>query len=474
MIGAPLTPAAPSLTRRIALLLALWTVLAVSVTATIVIAVYARSVSRDFQAVLSAHLTTLVAGVAVRDGMLVAPEALTASESRFALPGSGWYWSVEPIEAASRAAAIPNRSAQRVASPSLGTAPIPVPPDAPPFEGLDYRRAYRVGGPNGAELQGVESEIELEGGRPFRFRVFGNKDESDRRVREFALTLLLALGGLGLGTVLAGIAVVRLGLRPLERMRLALQDVREGRAERIVERAPREVAPLVDEVNALVASNRRIVERARTQVGNLAHGLKTPLAVIVNESRLTPDPAGATLREQAGRMRAQIDGYLDRARIAAGARGALTATPVAPTLERVVGAVRKLRPDRRIEWSAEPPPDLVFEGERHDLEEVAGNLVENAAKWARRTIWIGVERRGVDRFALVVEDDGPGLPEGTAASALRRGVRLDESVEGTGLGLSIVGDIVSEYGGGIALERSEAGGLRAVAILPLRPVPTGD
>ena len=454
--------AAPSLTRRIALLLALWTVIAVAVTASIVIAVYARSVNRDFAAVLSAHLTTLVAGIAYRDGALVAPQALTAGESRFAQPGSGWYWSVEPIG---------TDAPSRVASPSLGAAPIGVPADAPPFEGLDYRRAYRVPGPRGFDLFAIESEIELENGRPFRFRVFGNQDESDARVREFAWTLLLALGALALGTVLAGIAVVRLGLRPLDRVRLALQDVREGRAERIVEDSPREIAPLVEEVNALVAGNRRIVERARTQVGNLAHGLKTPLAVILNESDRVGDPArAATLREQAGHMRAQIESYLDRARIAAGAGGPLTATPVAPVIERVVAALRKLRSDRRFEWDG--APDLVFEGERHDLEEVAGNLIENAAKWARRTVWVRVEPMGHNRFTLTVKDDGPGLPEGTETQALGRGVRLDESVEGTGLGLSIVRDIVSEYGGAIELGRSEAGGLLATVTLPRRSAET--
>ena len=452
---------APSLTRRIAVLLALWTVLAVSVTASIVIAVYARSVNRDFQAVLSAHLTTLVAGVGYADGSLRAPAALTAGESRFALPGSGWYWIVEPIGVGEGDGGV-----ARVASPSLGTAAVAIPPDAPPFEGLDYRRSYRVGGPLGSELRGVESEIELESGRPFRFRVFGNQDESDARVREFALTLLLALGVLGLGTVVAGIAVVRLGLRPLERVRRALQDVREGRAERIEEEAPREIAPLVDEVNALVAGNRRVVERARTQVGNLAHGLKTPLSVILNEGARVPDPAGETLREQASRMRMQIDTYLDRARIAAGTGGTLTATPVGEVIDRVVGAVRRLRPDRRLEWDGAPA--LVFEGERHDLEEVVGNLVENAAKWARRTVWVRAEALGADRIAITVEDDGPGLPEGGAERALGRGVRLDESVEGTGLGLAIVRDIVLEYRGDIALERSEAGGLLARVSLPRR------
>ena len=450
----------PSLTRRIAVLLAGWTVVAVAVTASIVIAVYARSVERDFAAVLSAHLTTLVASVGYRDDRLTAPQALTAAESRFAVPGSGWYWVVEPIETPDVA---------RVSSPSLGASPIPVPTDAPPFEGLDYRRSYGVAGPAGSRLLAVESEIELEGGRPVRFRVFGNQDESDRRVRDFAFTLLLALGALGVGTVIAGIAVVRLGLRPLERVRLALQDVREGRATRIEEEAPREIAPLVEEVNALVAGNRRIVERARTQVGNLAHGLKTPLSVIVNEGARVPEPSRGTLREQADRMRAQIDAYLDRARIAAGSRGSLTATPVDEVIERVLGALRRLRADRRFEW--EGATDLVFEGERHDLEEVVGNLLENAAKWARRTIWIRAER-SAERFVLTVEDDGPGLPDGGAERALSRGVRLDESVEGTGLGLSIVRDIVSEYGGEIALDRSEAGGLRAQVTLPRRVEPT--
>ena len=446
-----------SLAARIAWMTSVWAMVATIVTASIVITVYRRSVNEDFLAVLQAHLTTLVAGVRSDGGLLQVPRSPAAGDTRFDQPGSGWYWSVEGLGEEPWGGAL-------VASNSLGDAQIATPEDAPDFEGIDYRRQYGVEGPLGQSLRALETEVELDAeGRAARFRVFGNQSEIDDRVRGFARTLVIALGTFALGSVLVGLAVVRVGLRPLERVRASLQDVREGRAERIEAEAPREVRPLVDEVNALIAGNRRIVERARTQVGNLAHGLKTPLAVMLNEGRALHGETGRTLVEQAGRMRAQIDTYLDRARVAAGSRAGLENTDAAAVVRRVVGALRKLRKDRRFEETI--GEGLRFAGEEHDLEEVAGNLIENAAKWARRTVWVDLEADG-DRLRLTVQDDGPGLDPEAAERASRRGVRLDESVEGSGLGLSIVRDIVGEYDGTFHLERSEAGGLLARVTLP--------
>ena len=454
-----------SLAARIAWLTTLWAVLASVVIASIVVTLYRRAANEDFRSVLNAHLTTLVAGVRIGpEGALDVPRNPAAGEARFDQPGSGWYWSVEGLAPESWRDA-------RATSNSLGDARIAVPDDAPPFAGIEYRRGYRTSGPAGQALAAVETEIELDAqGRAARFRVFGNQSEVDAKINAFARTLIGALAAFALGTVLVGLLVVRIGLRPLEDARRSLQEVREGRADAVDPDAPREIAPLVDEINELIASNRRIVERARTQVGNLAHGLKTPLAVVLNEGRALPDERGATLVEQAGRMRAQIDTYLDRARVAAGAGAVLSDTDAVAVIERILGALRKLRSDRRFEASL--APGVRFAGEEHDLEEVAGNLVENAAKWARRTVWVDLAAED-EWLRLTVQDDGPGMDDTAAASATRRGVRLDESVEGSGLGLSIVRDIVAEYGGSFDLARSEAGGLLASVHLPLKARATG-
>ena len=441
-----------SLVARVAWLTAAWALPAALVTALVLVAIYRRSVERDFNAILTANLNTLVAGTSIApDGALDVSTSLGLGDTRFEELGSGWYWRVEPLGFEADAVA------------PYGGFAVSVPDALPAFD-ADYRRTYPATGTGDVRMLGVETEVLLDAaGRGARFLVFGNRSDVETRVRDFALALFAALGVFAVGSVLAALLSARVGLRPLDRLRASLQDVREGRAERLDSAVPPEVAPLVEETNALIAGNRRVVERARTAVGNLAHGLKTPLAVVTNEAESVGGEAGRVLREQASRMRAQIEAYLDRARIAAGSR-ALSDTDAAETVRTLVNAIRKIAPERRIELTAEP---VRFEGERHDLEEIAGNLIENATKWARRLVLVSLTGDG-ERIVLSVEDDGTGLSEDAAREALGRGVRLDETTEGSGLGLSIVRDIVREYGGALRLDRSDLGGLRATVRLPRR------
>ena len=438
-------------------LTAAWALPAALVTALVLVAIYRRSVERDFDAILAANLNTLVAGTSVSpSGTLDVATSLGLGDARFEQLGSGWYWRVEPVGFQAQA-----RAAYPGFEVESGT--------LPPFDD-QYRRNYPATGTGGVRMLGVETEVVLDGeGRTGRFLVFGARSDVEDRVRDFALALAPVLALFAIGSVLASLLSARFGLRPLDRVRASLQDVREGRAERLDPDVPVEVAPLVEETNALISGNRRVVERARTAVGNLAHGLKTPLAVVTNEARGVGGEAGRVLSEQAGRMRAQIEAYLDRARIAAGSR-AFSDTDAHATIATLVAAIAKIAPERRIELDSVP---LRFEGERHDLEEVAGNLIENASKWARRLVLVTLRGEGA-RIALTVEDDGPGLTEAAARDALKRGVRLDETTEGSGLGLSIVRDIVREYGGELALDRSDLGGLRATVRLPRRGGDTGS
>ena len=231
---------------------------------------------------------------------------------------------------------------------------------------------------------------------------------------------------------------------------------------------PAEIEPLANETNALIENNRRIVERSRTQVGNLAHSLKTPLAVLTNEGRAIGGPKGTLVAEQAAAMRDQLDHYLKRARVAAQRDSVVYRTPVKPLLERLVRVIEKLG---RMKISLDlPPGEIVFAGEREDLEEIVGNLLENAVKWAKGRVSVSAREIAATgeaqrRFSIAIEDDGPGIPEDKAREVLKRGNRLDESKPGTGLGLSIVSELVNEYGGRLLLERSELGGLRAVVEL---------
>jgi signal transduction histidine kinase len=230
---------------------------------------------------------------------------------------------------------------------------------------------------------------------------------------------------------------------------------------------------LARETNALIDANREIVERARTHVGNLAHAIKTPLSVIVNEAGIhADDPFAAKVMEQADVMRDQVAHHLERARIAARVSVVGTVTEVAPAIEALRRTMEKIHRGRGIIVEAKADPSAKFRGERQDLEEMVGNLVDNACKWAASRVFIEVlveapQQAGAGpRLRLLVDDDGRGLSEAERAQVSRRGQRLDESKPGSGLGLSIVVDLAALYGGSLSLGPAPIGGLRAELVLP--------
>jgi signal transduction histidine kinase len=294
----------------------------------------------------------------------------------------------------------------------------------------------------------------------------GNLSEVEGEIAHFRNTLYFYLGIFGLGGTLINAAVILFGLRPLDRVRRSLADIREGKVSRLDERLPDEIAPLAREMNALIDNNRRIMERSRTQVGNLAHSLKTPLSVLVNESRTIGGSEGRIIAEQSEAMQVQVQHYLQRARIAAQRDSVVFRAPVTPILTRLVRVTMKLNPSMDVQFN-NYMDDAIFAGEQEDLEEVVGNLLENAGKWGRSVIRLTLAK--VDSgLEISVEDDGAGLAPRQIKDALTRGKRLDESKPGTGLGLSIVYDTVREYGGTLRLERSpELGGLAARLTLPV-------
>ena len=349
------------------------------------------------------------------------------------------------------------------------TGPVPSPPVAAvPFNDA-FQRGYMTAGLAGEDLAVIESEFVLDAqNRVARFRVMGNRTQLEEEIATFERRLYTYLAIFGVGMIAINAMAILLGLRPLGRVRAALAMVREGAAQRLDGRFPAEIEPLANETNALIENNRRIVERARTQVGNLAHSLKTPLAVLINEGRALGGARGDLIADQASAMQHQVEHYLRRARVAAQRDSVVYRTPVTPLIERLVRVVEKLG-RMKIALSL-PEREIVFAGEREDLEEIVGNLLENAMKWAKGKVAVSAaEIAPADgqprRFALHIEDDGPGIPEDKAREALTRGKRLDETKPGTGLGLAIVAELVNEYGGRLALERSGLGGLKAVVEL---------
>lgn len=447
-----------SLAFRVLALSTLWAVLALLVISTIVSSLYRQNVERSFKSLLQAHLFNLISSVDVTpDGRLTGTPNL--GDIRFSDIGSGWYWAVDSVSDGLRGS---------ISSVSMGAGTLPIPPLAEAPRDESFQRHYTIEGLAGEKLEVVETEVELDAqDQVARFRVMGNRTELDDEISQFDRQLFTYLGLFGAGMIAINAIAILLGMRPLGRVREALAQVREGTAKRLDGSFPTEIEPLANETNALIDNNRRIVERSRTQVGNLAHSLKTPLAVMVNEGRSIGGQKGKLIQEQASNMQQQVEHYLQRARVAAQRDSVIYRTPVAPIIERMGRVMQKLNPNIDVAVGA-GPKGVVFAGEREDLEEIVGNLMENAMKWGRTKARLAAQNVGREggKLRLLVEDDGPGIPPEKALEAMKRGSRLDETKPGTGLGLAIVADLVKEYGGELRLERSELGGLKAVVELP--------
>jgi signal transduction histidine kinase len=448
-----------SLAFRVIAFSTIWAVLALVVIYTVIATLYRQASERGFESLLSAHLFNLIGSVGVSEpGVLTGGPDL--GDLRFSEPNSGWYWVVEPVS--------PGLSGSLRSLSMTETIPSPTTEEVP-FNS-SFQRNYETQGIAGEELEVLESEFVLDAkNRIARFRVMGNRTELDDEIGVFERRLFTYLSVFGVGMIAINAIAILLGLRPLGRVREALAMVREGTAHRLDGKFPAEIEPLANETNALIDNNRRIVERSRTQVGNLAHSLKTPLAVLINEGRALGGPKGKLISDQATAMQGQVDHYLQRARVAAQRDSVVYRTPISPVLQRLVRVMEKLKPENQVTLVT-PPSEIVFGGEREDLEEIVGNLLENAMKWAKSTVHVSVSQLSHNEdatglFSIAIEDDGPGIPEDKAREAMKRGRRLDETKPGSGLGLAIVSDLVNEYGGKLMLERSAIGGLSAVVQL---------
>lgn len=438
-----------SLALRLVLSAACWIAVALLAGGFALSAIFRDEVESGFDARLGVLLQGLIA-VAERDADGQLQLARGIGEPRFDQPLSGWYWQI----AEGGRPMLRSRSLWDETLP-LGTTPA-------------QTEALRsdVAGPDGQALRVIERDIALPGSAErLRFAVAGDRSEIEATVRAFNTTLAWSLGALGAGLLLALLIQVRFGLQPLRRIRQAIVAVRTGQAQRLEGRFPTEIAPLSDELNVLLAHNAAVLERARTQVGNLAHALKTPLSVLTNEAGAAQGALADTVRRQTAAMRGQIDHYLARARTAAAARVLGVRTEVADVADDLRRTLARIHVDRGLALEVRVPAGLAFRGERQDLEELLGNLADNACKWAARRVVIAAHRDGA-RLVLTVDDDGPGLPEAQHEAVFGRGTRLDETVPGSGQGLAIVREIAELYDGAVALEASPLGGLRAVLTLP--------
>jgi signal transduction histidine kinase len=278
-----------------------------------------------------------------------------------------------------------------------------------------------------------------------------------------AMALIAAL------CMLFGFLQVRRGLAPINQLRNRLTAVHKGIAPRVGGSYPVEVQPLVDDLNALLDERERRVARAVAKAGDLAHGLKTPLAVLAHEAQQARaaghEQLAAEIDQQIDRMRRQIDYHLAHARSAASAASPAARASVAASAEGLVRALKRLHAERDLRIEIDAPASQAFRGQREDLDEMLGNLLDNACKWARAHVSLTCAKEG-DQIVIAVDDDGPGIEPSMREAVMQRGIRADEAAQGSGLGLAIVRDLAEIHGGSISLEGSPMGGARARLTLP--------
>jgi len=288
-----------------------------------------------------------------------------------------------------------------------------------------------------------------------------------RSIRNFILTAIILLSILTLGMIFAVYAQVRLGLRPLFDLGHRIADVREGRSLSVEGDYPLEISPLAKELNSLISHNKSVVDRAQTHVGNLAHALKTPIAVLRNEAQaadMTPSPIVA---KQTENMAAQVDHHLRRARAAARGQAIGVRAEIDPVLDGLVRTLPRIYRDKDLIIDKVGDEGLIFRGHPRDLEDMAGNLMDNAAKWTETRIDVSIKKIEDGVCLITIADDGPGLTGDEIEMAMKRGARLDEATPGSGLGLSIVKDLADAYKGSLEFSRSGMGGLKAELRLPI-------
>src|SRR5476649_1448726 len=397
---------ASSLATRLFLSATAWVVVILVITGVVLSSVYRNATERAFDRRLNLYLRTLIAEVATPDEP---PDHQFQSlgEPLFELPLSGWYWQITRTD---------GEKGEPRASRSLWDKRLPKLEDqGAELTAAGIRLGY-VDGPEGQNLRMVERPVDLGADGKFLVSVAGDATEIFDETRSFDYYLGGTFVALSIVLVLTTIFQVRFGLAPLKRISDSIADIRSGRAERLEGEFPVEIAPLARETNALIDANREIVERARTHVGNLAHAIKTPLSVIVNEaSARAADPFAEKVLEQADVMRDQVAHHLERARIAARLTIIGTVTEVAPVIEALRRTMEKIHRDRGIVIDVEADAAAKFRGERQDFEEMAGNLVDNASKWCESRVFIEVLAEPAGRgnlgpmLRIIVDDDGRGL-----------------------------------------------------------------
>jgi len=440
-----------SLNRRLLIGAAVLISLALVVAAIVINFVLHRFIQGQIDQRLDTHIVFLSSMLTAGDDGVIAITG-NADGPPFDRRARGWYWE-----------AVGPRNILR--SRSLEGSSINAP---------EFRRPAKKKGPSAADGAGpgdVALHFRIQqatvGLTPVTIIASAPRSAVNGPLREAMTTLAISLAVLGLALVLAIILQVRLGLRPLERLRQAVADVRSGRSNTVPAEQPREILPLVSELNGLLEQNAANLERARRHVANLAHGLKTPLATLAIALSERGGETTSGVHSLVGLMERRIRHHLGRARAAALSGPARAQTPIAARIDDVVDVLSKMYADKRIAFAQDVPREFAVACEQQDFDEMAGNLLENAFSWARSRVDVHAHRDDGRSVAIVIEDDGPGLRPDQIPQVLRPGERLDESAPGFGFGLPITRELAELYGGELNLDASAVGGLRVTLRLPL-------
>jgi len=415
-------------------------------------AVFKQHVAEQFYDELYVHLAELQRlSEFDPDGSLHLQRPL--SDPRYDVPLSGFYWEIQKDDDV------------LARSESLEGPPLQVPDATRQDVGV---HTHMIEGPTGPLIVAEKVVWKNPGSLPDRFIIGTDESQLDAVVASFNVTLAVALAVFGLSLVAAATLLILYALKPLAQLRTALFDVRHGKAKQLSGKFPAEVVPLVDDLNTLLTSTADLIQRARTQAGNMAHGLKTPLAVITDEAYRLKDQgqtkASSTILEESRKMQAHIDYQIARARaVAMRSTPGVVAQARKAALE-VASALGRLYAANETEIHVDVPEGALVACDPADLNEMLANLVDNACKHAKSTVEIGWTDGEV--AALTVDDDGPGLPPEAREIVFNIGERWDSRMPGSGLGLGIVRDLARLYGGDVRLEGSKLGGLRVELILP--------
>ncbi len=429
-----------------------WLVVALVATGFLLTELYSRALDTTLTQTLDFHVESLT-GALLEEGD-PRDSNVELADPRFERPRSGWYWIIRDSEGT---------------LVNLSTSVVGINlPDLDTDSDLLGRRTAVVDDVFGTRLRMVERSVTL-AGETYRISVSGNLTEILELVDDFRGQAFVVLGAVGAMLAVMSAIVARIAMRPVARLSEAVEAVREGESAIVSGTYPTEIAPLAEEVNELLRSNAQIIERARNQVGNLAHGLKTPIAVLRNEAAARKGALADVVGSETEKMSNMVSTYLERARLAARTSVVGKKADAAMIMLRLTRVMRKIHPEVTIVFHTPDASLPWFRGDEADLEELAGNLLDNACKWSKGQVEVRLSSERSDKgnqLLIRIDDNGPGLTEEDAQKVLRRGVRLDEKTPGTGLGLDIVKELVDVYGGSLELKRSALGGLLVELRLP--------